>query len=202
MLLRTITVVVLSVLVLNLNHVASSAEKNDGFDALDDFQKDFKVAFGDKKSWKVNDGVFECSGKPNGYICTTKSYSNYVLTLEFRYPEKPSNTGVLNYIAGEHKIWPACVEVQGHYDRLAQIFAMGGAKGPKNNGDESARKKATKPHDEWNKFEIASEDGVISAKLNGVFIGKSGPYEVHEGPIGFQSEGAPVFFRNIRIKEQ
>ena len=39
------------------------------------------------------------------------------------------------------------------------------------------------------------------ARFTGI-IGKSGPYAVHEGPIGFQSEGAPVFFRNIRIKEQ
>ena len=202
MLLRTVSFVVLSVLAMDLSGIAISAEKKDGFDALDDFEKDFKVAFGDAKSWKVNDGVIECNGKPNGYICTTKSYSNYVLTVEFRYPEKPSNTGILNYITGEHKVWPGCVEVQGHYDRLAQIFAMGGVKGPRSNGDEEARKKATKPHNEWNKLEITSKDGVISAKLNGVFIGKSGPYEIKEGPIGFQSEGAPVFFRNIRIKEQ
>lgn len=200
--LRMTTIVVASALGLCLNDVSLAAAAEDGFDALTDLQKDFKVASGDAKSWKVNDGVIECNGTPNGYICTTKSYSNYILTLEFRFPEKPSNTGVLNYIAGEHKIWPACVEVQGHYDRLAQIFAMGGAKGPRNNGDAAARKKATKPHQQWNKFEITSEDGVISAKLNGVFIGQSGPYEVHEGPIGFQSEGAPVFFRNIRIKEQ
>jgi hypothetical protein len=45
---------------------------------------------------------------------------------------------------------------------------MGGATGPKNNGDAEARKKATKPFDQWNKFEITSKDGVISAKLNGV----------------------------------
>jgi hypothetical protein len=202
MLLRMTMIVAVSAFVLNQNYVVNAAEKKDGFDALDDFEKDFKVAFGDAKSWSVKDGEFQCTGKPNGYICTTKSYSNYVLTLEFRYPEKPSNTGVLNYIAGEHKIWPACVEVQGHYSRLGQIFAMGGATGPKNNGDAEARKKATKPFDQWNKFEITSKDGVISAKLNDVFIGESGPYKVHEGPIGLQSEGAPVFFRNIRIKGQ
>ena len=121
--------------------------------------------------------------------------------MEFRYPDVASNTGVLNYIAGKHKIWPACVEVQGHYDSLAKIFAMGGAKGPRNDGDEAARKKARKPHKEWNKFEITSKDGVISAKLNGVFIGKSGPYEVRKGPFGLQAEGAPVHFRKIRIKE-
>jgi len=202
MLLRMTAIVVVSALGLHLNYVSNAAERDDGFDALNDFEKDFKVAFGDAKSWHANDGVIECNGKPNGYICTTKSYSNYVLRLEFCFPEKPSNTGILNYIAGEHKIWPACVEVQGHYDRLGQIFAMGGATGPRDNGDDEARKKATKPHEEWNEFEITSKDGVISAKLNGVFIGKSGPYEVHEGPIGFQSEGAPVFFRNIRIKDQ
>lgn len=201
MLSRTTIIVALSALVVSLGHYSTAAEKKDGFDALDDFEGDFFVAFGDAKSWKVNNGVFECNGKPNGYICTKNPYSNYVLTVEFRYPEQASNTGVLNYIAGKHKIWPACVEVQGHYDSLAQIFAMGGAKGPRNDGDAAARAKARKPHTEWNKLEITSKDGVISAKLNGTFIGKSGPYKVHEGPIGFQSEGAPVHFRNIRIKE-
>ena len=203
MILRTTNFIVLSVLVLGLGYASTAGEKDsDGFDALDDFEKDFTVAFGDAKSWNVNKGVFECSGKPNGYICTKKSYSNYTLTLEFRYPEQAGNTGILNYVAGEHKIWPACVEVQGLYGRVGQIFAMGGAKGPQSDGDDVARKKARKPHTEWNKLEITSKDGVLNAKLNDVFIGKSGPYKVAKGPIGFQSEGAPVHFRNIRIKDQ
>ena len=201
MLSRMTTLAVLSTLLFTLCHVSTAGEKKDEFDALDNFEKDFIVAFGEAKSWKVNKHVFECNGKPNGYICTKKSYANYVLTLEFRFPKQAGNTGILNYISGEHKVWPACVEVQGHYERLAQIFAMGGAKGPRNNGDEAARKKFRKPHTEWNKFEITSKDGVLSAKLNGTFIGKSGPYIVQKGPIGFQSEGAPVDFRNIRIKE-
>ena len=74
--------------------------------------------------------MFQCNGTPNGYLCTKKSYSNYVLTLEFRYPEQAGNSGVFHYISGEHKVWPACVEVQGLYQRLAQIFPLGGAEGP------------------------------------------------------------------------
>mgnify|MGYP000212172258 CR=1 FL=1 len=202
MILRTTTFIVLTGLALGLGYASTAGEKdNDDFAALDDFEKDFTVAFGDAKSWKVNKGVFECSGKPNGYICTKKSYSNYTLTLEFRYPEQAGNTGILNYIAGEHKIWPACVEVQGHYDNLGMIFAMGGAKGPRNDGDKAARKKARKPHTEWNKLEVISENGVLTAKLNGVLIAKSGPYINRKGPIGLQSEGAPIHFRNIKIKE-
>ena len=179
----------------------NAAEKKKGFVALKSLKTDFIVAAGDKASWKVNGDVIECNGKPNGYICTTKSYSNYILTFEFRYPKEKGNSGVLNYIAGEHKIWPACVEVQGHYDNLAMIFAMGGAKGPRNNGDKAAREKARKPHTEWNTLHIVSKNGVLTASLNGTLIGKAGPYINRKGPIGLQSEGAPIHFRKIRIKE-
>ncbi len=179
----------------------TAAPKKKGFVTLKSLKKDVFVAAGDAKSWKVNGDVIECNGKPNGYICTKKSYSNYILSFEFRYPKQKGNSGVLNYISGDHKIWPACVEVQGHYDNLAMIFAMGGAKGPRNNGDKAAREKSRKPHTEWNSLEITSKNGVLSAKLNGTLIGKAGPYVVQKGPIGLQSEGAPIHFRKIRIKE-
>ncbi len=194
-------ILALSALSLSLACQSSTTEQAGAAEALDDFEKDFFVAFGDPASWKAEGGVFQCNGTPNGYLCTRKSYSNYVLTLEFRYPEQAGNSGVFHYISGEHKVWPACVEVQGLYQRLAQIFPLGGAEGPRSDGDEEARAKARKPHTEWNHLEITSQDGVIGAKLNGVFIGESGPYPVRQGPIGLQSEGAPVHFRNIEIRE-
>ena len=194
-------ILALSALSLSLACQSSTTEQTGAVDALDDFEKDFFVAFGDPASWKADGGVFQCNGTPNGYLCTRKSYSNYVLTLEFRYPEQAGNSGVFHYISGEHKVWPACVEVQGLYQRLAQIFPLGGAEGPRSDGDEEARTTARKPHTEWNHLEITSQDGVIGAKLNGVFIGQSGPYPVRQGPIGLQSEGAPVHFRNIEIRE-
>ena len=194
-------ILALSALSLSLACQSSTTEQTGAVDALDDFEKDFFVAFGDPASWKADGGVFQCNGTPNGYLCTRKSYSNYVLTLEFRYPEQAGNSGVFHYISGEHKVWPACVEVQGLYQRLAQIFPLGGAEGPRSDGDEEARAKARKPHTEWNRLEITSRDGVIGAKLNGAFIGQSGPYPVRQGPIGLQSEGAPVHFRNIEIRE-
>ena len=194
-------ILALSALSLSLACQSSTTEQAGAVEALNDFEKDFFVAFGDPASWKAEGGVFQCNGTPNGYLCTKKSYSNYVLTLEFRYPEQAGNSGVFHYISGEHKVWPACVEVQGLYQRLAQIFPLGGAEGPRSDGDEEARTRARKPHTEWNHLEITSRDGVIGAKLNGVFIGESGPYPVRQGPIGLQSEGAPVHFRNIEIRE-
>lgn len=101
---RTHPLVFLLALGLSLSLIACSAQNLSTIDALDDFEKDFFVAFGDPASWEVNEGIFQCSGIPNGYLCTRKTYSNYVLTLEFRYPEQAGNSGVFNYIYGEHKV--------------------------------------------------------------------------------------------------
>ncbi|MFN4261040.1 MAG: DUF1080 domain-containing protein [Gemmataceae bacterium] len=153
------------------------------------------------KTWSVKDGVIDCTGKPNGYIVTKDSYSNYVLQVDIRYPEQAGNSGFLINCTGDPKVWPTCIEVQGHYNSICAIFPIGGAKGPRPPVDEAARKKAIKPHNEWNTVEIRVQNGAITSMLNGVKICESEPYELKKGPIGFQSEGVPVQFRNMRIKE-
>src|SRR5688500_16200829 len=40
----------------------------------------------------VKDGVIRCTGKPNGYLLTEKDYGDYVLTLEWRWPEREGNS--------------------------------------------------------------------------------------------------------------
>jgi hypothetical protein len=54
---------------------------------------------------------------------------------------------------------------------------------------------------EWNTTEITCDaNGMVSVKLNGVPV-SSGQSELREGPIGWQSEGAEIHFRNILIKK-
>lgn len=197
-------------LVLTLAVVPTLAEESEeGFtplvegDDLSGFGFVLKAEDADpKETWEAEDGVVRCTGKPNGYFYTKKSYSNYVLRFDFRYPENAGNSGYLIHITGDHKVWPKCIEVQGMYDQAGLIFAIGGAKGP-DNRQEQARKDlvldSRKPHQEWNSLEIISQDGKITAKLNGTTVGE-GEYDLTEGPIGFQSEGAPIEFRNMRIK--
>ena len=46
--------------------------------------------------WTVKDGVLKCQGKPVGYLRTDRDdFSNYVLSVEWRWPEKGGNNGVL-----------------------------------------------------------------------------------------------------------
>lgn len=160
----------------------------------------FEIKGDPEKTFSVKDGVIVVSGKPNGYFYTDKSYKNYVLQAEFKYPDKAGNSGYLIHITGDHKVWPKCVEVQGQYAGVCSIFPIGGVKGPRAD-DAEARKKATKPHNEWNTVEIVCKDGKITSSLNGTKIADAGPYDVMEGPIGFQSEGTEIHFRNIKIKE-
>jgi hypothetical protein len=160
----------------------------------------FKVEVGKAdpaQTFTVKDGVIVVSGKPNGYFYTTKSYKNYVLRFDWKFI-KDGNSGLLVHIQEPHKVWPKCIEVQGMQKDHGRIFAIGGAKG-KFDVDKEAQKKAIKIG-EWNTTEVTSKDGELVSKINGIEISK-GKGELTEGPIGWQSEGTELHFKNIRIKE-
>jgi hypothetical protein len=154
------------------------------------------------RTFRVKDGALIVSGKPTCYIYTDKSYQNYVLTYEWRFPEgssPDSNSGCLVHIQTPHKVMPKSVEPQGRYKDHGKLFFIG-LKG-EGKFDEAAHKKALKPMGEWSTTEVTCKpDGTVSVKLNGVPVA-SGKTELTAGPIGFQSEGFEVHFRNIRIKE-
>ncbi len=191
-----------------------------GSAAAADDDKDFTPLFNGKDltglktvgvkddTFKVKDGVIECSGKPNGYFATEKPYKNYHLKFEVKYA-KPAgleddskfggNSGVLIHITGDHKVWPKCIEAQGMNKDMGNLFAIGGAKGSFKK-DADAQKKAIKPVGEWNLYEVISKDGELTVKLNGTQVA-TGKGEITEGPIGWQSEGAEIHFKNIKIKE-
>jgi len=154
-----------------------------------------------KETFQVADAVIKVSGKPNGYFYTDKSYKNFVLRFEWRYPEKAGNSGLLVYIQPPHKVFPKCIEVQGAYGSHGQIFGIGGGRG-KFKDDAKARKSALKDHKEWNVTEVTSQDGKLTAKVNGVVVSEGQSEGLTEGPLGWQSEGAPIEFRRIVIREQ
>jgi hypothetical protein len=159
------------------------------------------------KTFSVEDGYIKVSGKPNGYFYTDKSYKNYVIKFDWRFnvpdgkPEEPRiNSGCLVHITGENKVWPKCIEVQGMYRDHAKLLRVSGAPATDIKDDNDARKKALKPLNEWNTTEVTVQDGKLSAKINGTPI-SSCTTTLTEGPIGFQSEGVEVHFKNMMIKE-
>lgn len=159
------------------------------------------------KTFVVKDGEIQVTGFPFGYCYTDKAYKNYVLTYTWTYPkdqpEKTTmNSGCLVHIQAPHKVWPYSVEPQVRYMDHGKFFFIGFPKGSKTEQkfDEAAQKKAIKAAHEWNTTEvIAKGDGSLEVRINGMLVNQ-GKSELTEGPIGFQSEGARIHFKDIKIK--
>lgn len=157
-----------------------------------------------KKTWAVEDDVIVCKGFPTGYFHSDKTYSNYIFRYDWKYvePERGRstyNSGLLIHIQPPHKVWPKCLEVQGANVNHGFIYFLN-CKRIDSKFDKQAQKKATKPIGSWNTTEvIAAADGEVTAKINGVEV-SSGKSDLINGFIGFQSEGAEIHFRNLKIR--
>jgi len=168
-----------------------------------------------KDVWSVADGYVRCIGKPNGYMATEKEYGDYVLKVKWRFPadSKGGNSGVLLHVQ-DYKYWPTSVEAQLQSDRAGDFWLIYPPDvkldvDPKRQDPKQARHyfrletkdPVEKPFGEWNQYEITCHDGDIRLAVNGTFVneGKSG--SLKKGRIALQSEGAPIEFKDIEIKE-
>jgi len=199
---------------LSLAVPAAADDKNEGFTKLfngRDFTGwKFELGKADpEKTFSVKDGVIVATGRPNGYLYSAKSFKNYVLRYDWKYARPDNltddtkfsgNSGLLVHIQEPHKVWPKCLEVQGMNRDHGMLINVSGAKGGPFKFDREALTKARRPVGQWNTTEVIVDNGEVVAKVNGVEV-SSGKTELTEGPIGFQSEGAEIHFRNILIKE-
>jgi hypothetical protein len=159
------------------------------------------------------DGEVALTGTPNGYFATKESYENYILRFEWKY-DRPAdleddaafdgNSGCLLHIREPHRVWPACVEAQLMNRDAGFVFGIAGGKFTSSRSEEerrAARDKAIKPVGEWNAMEIEARDGRVRCTMNGVLIDDGEGAEPAEGPIGWQSEGRPIRFRQLEIRK-
>lgn len=168
--------------------------------------------------WSVVDGVIVCKGEPLGYLQTEASYQDYTLTFEWRWAPgtEPGNSGVLLRIAGEPATFmPKCVEAQLKHGSAGDIWAFFGANvdgdaerlreitGNEKLGDFKGYGNITdaeKPPGEWNRYEITVSGETLALKVNDILVNEAHGLDVVSGPIGFQSEGGEIHFRNLEIK--
>ena len=57
------------------------------------------------------------------------------------------------------------------------------------------------PFGTWDHYEITSRNGKVTVVLNGVLVNEGTGAWPEEGNICLQSEGWPVHYRNVEIKE-
>jgi hypothetical protein len=164
----------------------------------------------------VEEGMITTPGTPNGYIQTRESFSNYELHLEWRWPKEPTNSGVFLHIQDNAEGWrefPLCIECQLQNGNAGDIVCIGKGSGitvrdsaylvtpDKNSPIGIAKYESSSEHapGEWNSYDIRSENGTITVKVNGVLQNEGSEMTLNEGHIGLQSEGSTIQFRNIHI---
>ena len=174
---------------------------------LDGWYMYLKDADADPKDvWKVRDGEIWCTGNPTGFLRTKEEYSDFKLVLEWRWPEKPGNSGVLLYMSGEEKIWPLCLEAQLMHQRAGDFVGMGcsfNENKAKKDGPISYTPRMNDSNEKepggWNTYEITCKGDTVEATINSQLQNKATGVSLRKGYIGFQSEGVPIMFRNIKL---
>ncbi|WP_299537338.1 DUF1080 domain-containing protein [Ulvibacterium sp.] len=178
----------------------------------------------DKDTWRTEDNLLICTGKPIGVMRSEKQYENFVLQIEWRHMEPGGNSGVFVWsdaLPDPKSRLPGGVEVQmleldwvnlntrnGKKPPIAyvhgELFGVGGVKtipdNPRGERSKSIENRA-KGKEEWNSYTVVCVDGTIKLSVNGKFVNGISKSTIKKGYLCLESEGAEIHFKNLRIVE-
>jgi hypothetical protein len=178
------------------------------------------------ETWTVKDGNIHCTGRPVGALRTLRHYENFIIEAEWRHLSSGGNSGMFMWgtpISAPGVPFLRGVEVQvldhgyaTQYEKAngkksdwftthGDVFPIHGATmkpfGP-HRGDRSfPTEERSKPSPEWNHYRVVASNGVLRLSVNGKEVSGGEDCNYRKGYLALESEGAPVEFRNIRIKE-
>lgn len=178
------------------------------------------------ETWSVREGVIHCTGQPIGALRTERQYENFVLELEWRHLSSAGNSGIFIWgtpIAAPGVPFLRGIEVQvldhGYAEQYEKqngkksdwftthgdVFPIHGATmkpfGRHNGMRSFPSEERSKRSPEWNHYRIICTNGVIRLSVNGREVSGGEDCNYRKGYLALESEGAPVEFRNLRIKE-
>jgi len=174
-------------------------------------------------SFIVRDGKLVSLGKPLGHLITEKEYANYRLTVEYRFPGKGGNCGVLVHSSEPrmlYKMFPKSIEVQMQSGNAGDFWCIGEnievpdmekrrprKEGQKfGGGPQDARNiknltdDSEKPLGEWNTMVITCKQDTITVEVNGTEVNAGTKATASKGKIALQAEGTEVEFRKVELE--
>ena len=159
--------------------------------------------------FSVKKGVLKVN-KGTGWLRSEKKYSDFKMTMEFRFMEKDANSGIYVRIpsnkTGEKNGYPASYyQIQCKDDSTtieSHLGHMLSAEVPPFDFVSSYENvvKAYKPAKEWHTYEITCDKGTIIVKLNGEIITIAMNVQTPEGYVGIQGEFGALEFRKITLE--
>lgn len=175
-----------------------------------------------KPSFVARDGILISMGSPNGHLITDQKYANFKLEVEYRFPGKPGNCGVLIYASTPRALYgmfPASIEVQMNSGHAGDFWCIQEnievpemekrrprGKNQKWGGKEGDSRRilnltdgSEKPLGEWNKMLIICKGNELIVHLNGELVNHGTNCTASDGQIALQAEGAVVEFRKLDL---
>lgn len=166
--------------------------------------------------WSVRDGMIVCRGEPLGYLQSQRSYTDFRMEVEYRWAPggTPGNSGLFSRIDGTPRALPRCIEVQLMPGNAGDVLGLQGrriaAEQPRHfhiaahpvAGDIDGVRKVQPAEREagvWNQVIIEAKGPTYVVWLNGIEVNRITGAEVLSGPVGLQSEGGEIHFRNVRV---
>ena len=156
----------------------------------------------------VEDGVLKID-RGTGWLRSSDVYSDFVLTMEFRFLEAGANSGIFVRTgptsADDNNGWPnngyqvQCMDTLTGTP-LGNMIPYG-APPFEHEFDIDALKEAYKPAGEWHTYEITAQGENLRIELNGVLITTATGIKNLEGHIGIQGELGLLEFRRISVLE-
>ncbi|MBK5279187.1 MAG: DUF1080 domain-containing protein [Bacteroidia bacterium] len=175
-------------------------------------------------TWSVKKDILMSTGQPIGVMRSEKQYENFLLHIEWKHLEAGGNSGLFIWSAANPdptNRLPDGVEVQmleldwvnlnkrdGVTPPIAyvhgELFGVGGVKTVADNprGERSKSiENLCKGKGEWNTYDVVCVDGVVKLSVNGKVVNGLSHATQKKGYICFESEGAPIHFRNLTLVE-
>lgn len=194
-------------------------------------EADFVNVNGEPETWAWKDGVIHCTGQPVGVIRSAKTYGNFELVVEWKHLRPAGNSGVFVWAIPESLEGlppgrlPHGIEVQvldnafteqyeersgkkgDWFSTHGDVFPVGNSKmtpfppvSP--NGQRSfPSKQLSRSAGEWNHYYIRAINGEVRLWVNGEEVSGGTGCEPSTGYLCLESEGSPIEFRGLKIRE-
>jgi hypothetical protein len=200
-----------------------------GWRALE--EQDFTRVNSAEDTWTWKPDGLHCTGQPISVLRTVKLYTNFEMVVEWSHQKPGGNSGVflwatpesIEKLTGAGPGLPRGIEVQildhGYTDMMkargqrtdwfgtnGDVFAVGVKMKPfpplSPDGSRSfPRKHLAKGHGEWNHYYIRAINGEVRLWVNGEEVSGGTGCDPARGYICLESEGSPIIFRKLRIRE-
>jgi hypothetical protein len=182
-------------------------------------------------TWSWSDGVAHCTGQPVGVIRSKKLFANFELVAQWRHLKSGGNSGIFVWVppASLEGLKPGAlphgIEVQVLDHGYAEQYEKRTGKKPDwftTHGDvfpvgvstmkpfppvapdgkrSFPTKNLSRGVGEWNHYYVRAINGEVRLWVNGEEVSGGTECQPSSGYLCLESEGSPVEFRNLRIRE-